>query len=213
MTQNLQIIMMALEKDSVNITQELSSPPSFPSTGHEDPVFASDPNGPTVEFGSTEADGDSSSDDDDDSHSRDHKKAPFGCSNSEFEDAGASDGTLDAFTPSGFLKLIENTGCNMDDYDSIERLLGDKLQVELMPHQQHALSFMWKAEHLPGTGINGLLWEQREFPDGGKYFFSPVLGQLRLSLSNEPVRGGILADEMGTLTVALALDSFVLALY
>ena len=66
-----------------------------------------------------------------------------------------------------------------------------------MPHQQHALSFMWKAEHLPGNGINGLLWEQREFPDGGNYYFSPVLGQLRLSLSDEPVRGGILADEMG----------------
>ncbi|KAL3913397.1 MAG: hypothetical protein SGILL_006508 [Bacillariaceae sp.] len=56
---------------------------------------------------------------------------------------------------------------------------------------------MWKAEHLPGTGINGLLWEQREFPDGGSYYFSPVLGQLRLSLSDEPVRGGVLADEMG----------------
>ncbi|KAL3909551.1 MAG: hypothetical protein SGILL_008042, partial [Bacillariaceae sp.] len=192
MTQDLQIIMTAFEENSVNITQELSSPPSLPSSGRDDPVFASDPNGPKVH-----------DDDSDDlsfcssQASINDRKSSLGRTNTEFEDAGASDGTLDAFTPSGFLKLIENTGCNMDNFEAIENLLEDKLQVELMPHQKHALSFMWKAEHLPGTGINGLLWEQREFPDGGSYYFSPVLGQLRLSLSDEPVRGGVLADEMG----------------
>jgi hypothetical protein len=57
---------------------------------------------------------------------------------------------------------------------------------------------MYKMEHLV-NGINSLIWEERAFPEGGRYFYSPALGQLRLSLghSGEPVRGGILADEMG----------------
>jgi hypothetical protein len=196
--------MAAFDTNSVNITQPLSSPPPFPSSGHENPVFASDPKGPKVHFGFDEIDDNDNSDNNSDdgslesySASNNNQKQAAEGANTEFEDAGASDGTLDAFTPSGFLKLIENTGCNMDNFEAIEKHLGDRLQVDLMPHQKHALSFMWKAEHLPGTGINGLLWERREFPDGGNYFFSPVLGQLRLSLSDEPVRGGILADEMG----------------
>ncbi|KAL3923602.1 MAG: hypothetical protein SGILL_001563 [Bacillariaceae sp.] len=194
MTSNLEIVMAAFCDDSVNITEQLSSPPAFPVSGHEDAVFACDPNGPKVHFGFDDLE----EDDDDSAGSAKMEGDAKILANTEFEDAGASDGTLDAFSPSGFLKLVENTGCNMDSFEKVKALLRGKLKVELMLHQEHALSFMWKAEHLSGRGVNGLLWTEREFPDSrGRYFFSPVLGQLRLALSNEPVRGGILADEMG----------------
>ena len=87
----------------------------------------------------------------------------------------------------------------MDDYeDHIEGLLGNSLQVDLMLHQKHALSFMYKMEHLE-HGLNSLIWEERSFSEGGKYYYSPILGQLRLSLGQggEVVRGGLLCDEMG----------------
>ena len=51
-------------------------------------------------------------------------------------------------------------------------------------------------ESLSGFGINSILWEEREFLDGGRYYYSPALGQMRL----EPppvMKGGILADEQG----------------
>lgn len=202
MTQKLQIVMAALEKESFAIKRGLSTPPSLPSSPDEDAVFASDPKGPKVRFGFDESSVDSDNEDNvhtsgDEDASKDFRKSRK-YSAKEFDDVGASDGTLDAFTPSGFLKLVENTGTNMDRFEILESLLGDKLQVELMLHQKHALSFMYKMEHLE-HGINSLIWEQRTFPEGGDYFYSPILGQLRLALGHnvEPLRGGILADEMG----------------
>jgi hypothetical protein len=223
MTQKLQIVMAALDERSIMVLKGLSPPPSLPSDPYAEPVFASDPKGPTVHFDFDDASHDDDDDDDDyddsfiddnfiissdddDDESMDTSEGNISRKRSgsskpttkEFDDVGASDGTLDAFTPSGFLKLIENTGTDMKDYEAIEALLGDKLQVELMLHQKHALSFMYKMEHLE-NGINSLIWEERAFPEGGRYFYSPILGQLRLALghSSEPVRGGILADEMG----------------
>jgi hypothetical protein len=215
MAQKLQVVMEALDRESIIVTNELSSPPSLRANPDEEPVFASDPKGPKVHFvidhvcdDSTCCTSSSSTSRDDDDDIRmtcptedtlpRQRQSTRNSTRKEFADVGASDGMLDAFTPSGFLKLIENTGTNMTNFSEIEDLLCDKLQVELMLHQQHALSFMYKMEHLE-HGINSLIWEERAFPEGGRYFYSPALGQLRLNIgdSTEPVRGGILADEMG----------------
>ena len=51
-------------------------------------------------------------------------------------------------------------------------------------------------ESLGGFGINSILWEEREFLDGGKYYYSPALGQIRLA-PPPAMKGGILADEQG----------------
>ena len=49
-----------------------------------------------------------------------------------------------------------------------------------------------------GFGINSIVWEERTFTDGGKYYYSPATGQARLDLGTKTVmKGGILADEMG----------------
>jgi hypothetical protein len=65
-----------------------------------------------------------------------------------------------------------------------------------MLHQKHAICWMVQMESLGGFGINSILWEEREFLEGGKYYYSPALGQIRLS--PPPVmKGGILADEQG----------------
>jgi hypothetical protein len=203
MTQQLQVIMAAMDDETVHVTQKLSHPPCLPPADQE-PVFASDPNGPKVHFDFDEEEDDiNGSDDGEDGEGRDKKKhredGPKTPGN--FEDTDATDGTLDAFKPSGFLKLIENTGTSMESFDSIKEKLGDKLQIKLMLHQEHALSFMYKMEHLEG-GLNSLIWEERSFLEGGRYFYSPVLGQLRLSLGSQanPVRGGILADEVSLQT-------------
>jgi hypothetical protein len=50
-----------------------------------------------------------------------------------------------------------------------------------MLHQQHAVCWMTQMEHLPGFGINSIIWEEREFFDGNKYYYSPALGQIRLN--------------------------------
>ena len=55
---------------------------------------------------------------------------------------------------------------------------------------------MYDMENLQGFGVNSLFWEEREWRDGGKYYWSPVLGQLRFD-KPPTMHGGILADEMG----------------
>jgi SNF2 family DNA or RNA helicase len=78
----------------------------------------------------------------------------------------------------------------------IEPKIAPVLKLNLMLHQQHAICWMLQMESLGGFGINSILWEEREFLDGGKYYYSPALGQIRLS--PPPVmKGGILADEQG----------------
>ena len=113
---------------------------------------------------------------------------------------------VSAYTFPGFLKLLESPGCNVASWPAIEARLRGKLQVELLPHQKHAICWQIQQECLDG-GLNSLLWEERQFADGqGSYFFSPACGQIRLWLRGNgsknvdagpaPV-GGILADEMG----------------
>ena len=103
---------------------------------------------------------------------------------------------LSAFTTPGLLKLWENTGNDISEWPQLEPMLQRTLTMPLLLHQQHALCWMRQMESLGGFGINSILWEEREWLDGGKYYYSPALGQLRLDRPAK-MHGGILADEMG----------------
>ena len=62
---------------------------------------------------------------------------------------------------------------------------------------------------LISPGLNQRFWETRRWLDGGEYYYSPQLGELRIGADKPPVvRGGLLCDEMGmgkTLVVAALL--------
>jgi len=76
--------------------------------------------------------------------------------------------------------------------------LQGKFQLELLLHQQHAICWMIQMEHLKGAyGINSLFWEERTFPDGGHFYYSPALGQVRLGAPPPHMKGGLLCDEQG----------------
>ena len=78
-------------------------------------------------------------------------------------------------------------------FPQIARSLAPYLKLDLMLHQRHALCWMTQMEELGGFGINSIIWE--DF-DGGKYYYSPALGQIRLNRPPKTV-GGCVADEMG----------------
>jgi hypothetical protein len=91
-----------------------------------------------------------------------------------------------------------------------------RLQVSLLPHQIHGVCWMYQMENLDNDdninnnsnnnsslGLNGLLWERRAFREGDTYYYSPALGQVRLTIGQQDVqqrkrcnKGGILADEV-----------------
>lgn len=81
-------------------------------------------------------------------------------------------------------------------FPKIAKAASPYLKLNLMEHQVHAVCWMTQMERLGGFGINSIIWEEREFLDGGKYYYSPALGQIRLSRPPVTV-GGCCADEMG----------------
>jgi hypothetical protein len=112
------------------------------------------------------------------------------------KDSGRDDSCVSAFTTKGLLKLMENHGTDVSDYESTIAPHLDSFQVKLMLHQKHAIVWMLQMEHLEGFGLNSIFWEECEFLDGGKYYYSPRLGQLRLDRPAN-MKGGLLCDEMG----------------
>lgn len=106
------------------------------------------------------------------------------------------DERISAFTTKGLLKLLESRGCDTSNWPDLQTKILPHLKLQLMLHQEHAICWMVQMESLGGFGINSVLWETREFLDGGKYYYSPALGQIRLR--PPPVmKGGLLCDEMG----------------
>ncbi|GMH64863.1 hypothetical protein TL16_g04059 [Triparma laevis f. inornata] len=103
---------------------------------------------------------------------------------------------ISCFSVKGVMKMFDTFGCDMGMYEGYKRVIEPSLKLNLMRHQKEGISWMLEQESLGGYGINSLFWEEREWADGGKFYFSPHLGQLRLTLPDE-MRGGILADEMG----------------
>jgi hypothetical protein len=223
MTQKLQIVMAALDSDSTQIAQPLVAAPSV-VTPNDDPVFDSDPWPQVVVM--------------DDAHYQakqvanaskignqrkkqattslgllvQQKKPPVQ------EDSTRSEDYLDAFSTTGFLKLIENHGTKVEgDWPALlaKTQLNGGLQVELMLHQIHGVCWMNQMEQLPGMGLNSLIWEERQFPEGDVYYYSPALGQARLHLDctkqqqqgNAAATGGMLVDEMGTVIFCFVLFS------
>ena len=140
--------------------------------------------------------------------------------------------TVSAFTPTGLLKILEQEGCgdlshnvipHWYDYymTHIQPLLASHLRLSLLPHQQYAVVWMYRMEHLPNFGINSLFWEEREFLDwydkdgptpqntstsknaiSNKYYVNTALGQIRFE-PPETMKGGLLCDEMGLGTLLL----------
>ena len=58
-------------------------------------------------------------------------------------------------------------------------------------------------EQLPGFGINSIIWEEREFLDGNKYYYSPALGQIRLNRPPVTVGGWYVIYFGGYLYISL----------
>ena len=209
MTQTLQTVMSALDPNSYSLQTPIATPPSQPpppspqkennNNHRQHPVFASDPFPRVVFDKRDDKDENENDDDDDDPQTR-------------------SEDTIDAFSNTGFLKLIENHGTNTQPWPKLQaRLRTKQLRVDLLLHQIHGLCWMYGMETSLEHGLNSLLWETRRFPEGDTYHYSPALGQIRLTLGgtattattattttpndNTPMhyaRGGILADEMGT---------------
>lgn len=101
---------------------------------------------------------------------------------------------VSAYSTTGLLKLLEHTGADTTDFlETYAQALREMLKLPLMLHQEHAVAWMLQMEQVE---LNQLMWEEREFWDGGKYYYCPGLGQLRLDKPRN-LRGGLLCDEMG----------------
>jgi len=172
MARDLHIIMSALDEFSYRLTQPLESCPV-----PQKPVFAS-AEYPKVVVEDTL---------DDDTEAEEKKEQDLTILGSTRDDGL----TISAFTIPGLMKLLEHRGNDISNWKQ-----PNNLQIDLMLHQKHAVCWMMQMESLGGFGINSILWEEREFWDGGKYYYSPALGQIRLA-QPPTCKGGILADQMG----------------
>ena len=105
------------------------------------------------------------------------------------------------FSLEGLLKATEHCGYRA-------HVQQEGLALTLKPYQQQAVAWMVDMEALP-RGINGLFWEVRPFADGGAFYYSPQLGEMRLG-APPVMHGGLLCDEMG-LGKTLEVVALVLA--
>jgi hypothetical protein len=154
--QDLLKVMTALDRDSFTITEPLHVPPT-PSC----PTFAS-AKFPKLVY----------------QHAAEEEEKVIDLTLGE--STRETSETLSAFTVPGLLKLWEHAGNDTTEWPQLEPVVRNKLMLSLLLHQQHALCWMRQMESLKGFGINSILWEEREWADGGKYYYSPALGQLRL---------------------------------
>ena len=191
---NLHCVMSALDENSYIISEPLHLPPM---RSMNDPVFAS-AKYPIVQMPNVE-------DDDDDPMDEDKKEDDVIIDPATLDSTRETE-TISPFTPRGLLKLLENTGNVTTEVSfhnifyslyiivklgmlififhqlpEIAKSLSPYLKLDLMLHQQHAVCWMRQMEQLPGFGINSMIWEEREFLDGNKYYYSPALGQIRLN--------------------------------
>ena len=190
----LHCVMSALDDNSYIVSEPLHMPPI---TNKNDPVFQSSKY-PIVKLPTIAPTDFMDIDDKDDSFMGEEKKED---DDDVQEDIALGESTresktISAFSTKGYLRLLENTGNDISQYPEITKSLSQYLKLDLMLHQQHALCWMTQMEHLAGFGINSILWEERRFLDGGSYYYSPALGQIRLNKPPVTV-GGCLADEMG----------------
>jgi hypothetical protein len=69
------------------------------------------------------------------------------------------------------------------------------LSVSLMEFQASTVKWMIDAERDP-VGINGHLWEKRDWADGGSFYYLPLAGEFRLQ-KPPCTTGGLCCEEMG----------------
>jgi hypothetical protein len=95
------------------------------------------------------------------------------------------------FNLENLMEEIETTG-----YSSCSEKL-DGLKSKLYSHQTQAVQWMVDQENNRGElGLNSLFWGYFDWLDGGRAFYFPMAGELRLTKPPK-VTGGILAEEMG----------------
>lgn len=182
---DLAIVMAALDESSYVVSEPLQAPPKPPS-----PTFQS------AEYPKVVLDVVN-----DDDQAPEPSSVPEGRPDDKtLEGSTQTDSnTISAFSTAGIMKLWENTGCDVRQWPQLHERLMEKncqFQHKLLLHQIHALCWMYDMEGLGGFGVNSILWEERKWLDGGTYYWSPALGQLRLD-KPPTMHGGILADEMG----------------
>jgi len=93
------------------------------------------------------------------------------------------------FTLAGLLKAHEHSGYR-------EAPQPRDVSLTLKTYQRQTLAWMQDHESLPNMGLNSLFWEERQWLDGGSYYYFPAAGELRLERP-PTVRGGLLCEEMG----------------
>ena len=180
---SVKTVMSALDIGSFRITEPLHLPPRPPQ-----PTFGSC-KFPVVTFDDEndheEHDDDANANDEKGENIKDEQVVDL-----TLQGTTRDENTLSAFSTAGFMKLLENTGTDTSNWPEIATKLQSSLTLELMLHQQHAVCWMVQMEELEGFGINSILWEEREYLDGGKFYYSPALGQIQL---NRPanMKGGI----------------------
>jgi len=180
---NLHCVMSSLDDDSYIVTEPLHIPPMT-----NDAVFESSKY-PIVRLPGLTYDDDIDEDDMSTSSCEEKKEEDDAIKDPTVLRATRVSKTISPFTPKGLLKLIENTGTDCSQYPRLAQSLSSYLKLDLMLHQQHCLCWMTQMEHLDGFGINSIIWEEREFLDGGKYYYSPALGQIRLGKPPRTVGG------------------------
>lgn len=182
MTRQLQTVMNAFDKSSVILLDDLMTPPSvslyqecFESSSIPCIIFPSD----------------------DDSNMQE------GTLREQEDSTRWNEKTLDAFSIPGLLKLIENKG-TFDEHlwESVlkPQLGSERFSLDLMIHQKHGILWMYQMEKI--GNLNRLIWQRCQFEEKDSYYYSPALGQVRLTLGQDDLQkswggGGILADEMG----------------
>ena len=200
---NLHCVMCALDENSYIVSQPLHLPPMRELN---DPVFESSKY-PIVQMDELLDDNHSIMDEKKEEEDEDEGKVSV--LDPVMLGSTRETKTISPFTPRGLLKLLENTGNVTTDvsvthilssyantflidkhsgishilnqFPQIATTLASYLKLDLMLHQQHAVCWMRQMEKLPGFGINSIIWEERNFLDGNKYYYSPALGQIRLN--------------------------------
>ena len=185
MTQELQIVMDALDPSSFTVDRPLVVPPSrILSSNH----FASSAY-PKVVIPPTGGNDDGKLHDViQEEEEEEEDLEAIGVEGS----TRCNTNTIDAFTIPGLMKLMENKGTFHEGLwnDTIAPKLqkSDKndsggLELELLEHQKHGVCWMHQMERV--GNLNHLTWERRAFCEGGAYYYSPALGQLRLVLDDD----------------------------
>lgn len=184
MTQQLQVVMAALDPSSFQMDQHLQVPPGITLQTND---FAS------AEFPKVVIEEDKNKTNMDDEEEVEALEGSTRYSRK----------TIDAFSIPGLFKLIENKGTFDESLwnETLQPKLAQTqdhtsgLELELLLHQKHGVCWMYRMERL--GNLNRLIWERRQFCEGDSYYYSPALGQVRLALSEDITESSVATTNWG----------------